>query len=192
MRAIALPFIIFLTTLMVFGQEEVTVTIGYPDDEGYFVYSIPPTDEHARFGGIYYLKIENTGSVVIDNWKLATTWKTINSTWGVVEKTVINASQGKIELTQIVKKFSHDVAICFEIEKRGYLREGYFADIVIANLDKKQTVTKDSLLYKCGWSPFEGEEFGSTIETTIVSGNVVWNNGKLMEGTNGQRLSFDR
>ncbi|MEN9002843.1 MAG: amidohydrolase family protein, partial [Flavobacteriales bacterium] len=100
--------------------------------------------------------------------------------------------QGKIELTQIVKKFSHDVAICFEIEKRGYLRVGYFADIVIANLDKKQTVTKESLLYKCGWSPFEGEEFASTIETTIVSGNVVWNNGKLIEGTNGQRLSFNR
>jgi spore germination protein YaaH len=99
MRAIALPFIIFLTTLFVYGQEEVTVTIGYPDDEGYFVYSIPPTDEHARFGGIYYLKIENTGNVTIDNWKLATTWKTINSTWGVVEKTVINASEGQIELT---------------------------------------------------------------------------------------------
>jgi len=100
--------------------------------------------------------------------------------------------QGKIELTHIVQKFSHDLATCFEIEKRGYLREGYFADIVIANLDKKQTVTKESLLYKCGWSPFEGEEFGSTIETTIVSGNVVWNKGKLIEGTNGQRLSFNR
>ena len=100
--------------------------------------------------------------------------------------------QGKIALEHIVQKFSHDVAICFEIEKRGYLREGYFADIVIANLDKKQTVTKESLLYKCGWSPFEGEEFGSTIETTIVSGNVVWDQGKLIEGTNGQRLSFNR
>ena len=100
--------------------------------------------------------------------------------------------QGKIELTQIVQKFSHDVAICFEIEKRGYLREGYYADIVIANLDKKQAVTKESLLYKCGWSPFEGDEFGSTIETTIVSGDVVWNDNKIIEGTNGQRLSFNR
>ena len=100
--------------------------------------------------------------------------------------------EGKIELTHIVQKFSHDLATCFQIDKRGYLREGYFADIVIANLDKKQTVTKESLLYKCGWSPFEGEEFGSTIETTIVSGNVVWSKGKLVEGTNGQRLSFNR
>ncbi|MDB4088863.1 dihydroorotase [Flavobacteriales bacterium] len=100
--------------------------------------------------------------------------------------------EGKIELTHIVKKFSHDLATCFQIDKRGYLREGYYADIVIANLDKKQTVTKESLLYKCGWSPFEGEEFSSTIETTIVSGNVVWNNGNICEGTNGQRLSFNR
>jgi dihydroorotase len=100
--------------------------------------------------------------------------------------------QGKIELTHIVQKFSHDLATCFQIEKRGYLREGYYADIVIVDLDKKQTVTKESLLYKCGWSPFEGEEFGSTIETTIVSGNVVWNHGNINEGTNGQRLSFNR
>lgn len=100
--------------------------------------------------------------------------------------------QGKIELTHIVQKFSHDLATCFQIEDRGYLREGYFADIVIVDLDKKQTVTKDSLLYKCGWSPFEGEEFSSTIETTIVSGNKVWDNGNLIEGTNGKRLTFNR
>ncbi len=100
--------------------------------------------------------------------------------------------QGKIELTHIAQKFSHDVATLFQIEKRGYLREGYYADLFIANLDKKYTVTKDNLLYKCGWSPFEGQEFNSEIETTIVSGNVVWNNRKVIEGTNGQRLSFER
>ena len=100
--------------------------------------------------------------------------------------------QGKIELTHIAQKFSHDVATCFQIEKRGYLREGYFADLFIADLDKKYTVKKANLLYKCGWSPFEGQEFNSNIETTIVSGNVVWNDGKLIEGTNGQRLSFER
>ena len=100
--------------------------------------------------------------------------------------------QGKIELTHIAQKFSHDLATCFQIEKRGYLREGYFADLFIADLNKKYTVEKFNLLYKCGWSPFEGQEFNSSIETTIVSGNLVWNNGKLIEGTNGQRLSFDR
>ena len=72
------------------------------------------------------------------------------------------------------------------------MREGYFADLFIADLDKKYTVKKANLLYKCGWSPFEGQEFNSNIETTIVSGNVVWNDGKLIEGTNGQRLSFER
>ena len=100
--------------------------------------------------------------------------------------------QGKIELTHIAQKFSHDVARCFQIENRGYVREGYYADLFIADLDKKYTVKKEGLLYKCGWSPFEGQEFHSTIDTTIVSGNVVWNNGKLIEGTNGLRLSFDR
>mgnify|MGYP000622134323 CR=1 FL=1 len=100
--------------------------------------------------------------------------------------------QGKIQLTHIAQKFSHDVARCFQIENRGYVREGYFADLFIADLDKKYTVEKEGLLYKCGWSPFEGQEFHSTIETTIVSGNVVWNNGKLIEGTIGQRLSFER
>lgn len=100
--------------------------------------------------------------------------------------------QGKIELTHIAQKFSHDVATLFQIEKRGYLREGYYADLFIADLNKKYTVTKENLLYKCGWSPFEGQEFHSVIETTLVSGNMVWNNGKLIEGTNGQRLSFVR
>ncbi len=100
--------------------------------------------------------------------------------------------KGKIELTHIAQKFSHDVATLFQIEKRGYLREGYYADLFIANLDKKNIVTKENLLYKCGWSPFEGQEFNSKIETTIVSGNLVWNQGKLIEGTNGQRLSFER
>lgn len=100
--------------------------------------------------------------------------------------------EGKIELTHIAQKFSHDVARCFQIEKRGYVREGYYADLFIADLNETYTVDKESLLYKCGWSPFEGQEFHSRIETTIVSGNVVWNNGKIIEGTIGQRLSFDR
>ena len=100
--------------------------------------------------------------------------------------------EGKIELTHIAQKFSHDVARCFQIEKRGYVREGYYADLFIADLNETYTVDKESLLYKCGWSPFEGQVFHSRIETTIVSGNVVWNNGKIIEGTIGQRLSFDR
>lgn len=81
------------------AQEEVTVTIAYPDDESYFIYSIPPSDEHARFGGMYYFKVENTGAVNLENWKINTLWKGLNSTWGIVEKTVINPGTGEIELT---------------------------------------------------------------------------------------------
>lgn len=99
MKQLILSIATIFTFLIAYSQSEVTITIGYPDDEGYFVYSIPPTDEHARFGGVYYLKIKNTGSTTLSNWKLNTIWKTINSTWGVVEKTTINASTGLIELT---------------------------------------------------------------------------------------------
>jgi dihydroorotase len=86
----------------------------------------------------------------------------------------------------------HAPAICFEIEKRGYLREGYFADLVVIDPNKKLTVTKDNILYKCGWSPFEGETFDHIIDTTFVSGNIVYKNNKVVEGTNGMRLTFER
>ena len=100
--------------------------------------------------------------------------------------------QGKIELTHIAKKMSHDVATCFQIEKRGFIKKGYFADLVIANLDSPWKVETNNLLYKCGWSPFENQEFKSSIETTLVNGNVVWENGKIIEGNNGKRLTFVR
>ena len=100
--------------------------------------------------------------------------------------------QGKISLEKIVEKMAHNVAICFQIEKRGYIREGYWADLVLADLNKPWKVAKGNLLYKCNWSPFEGVEFQSSIEKTIVSGNLVYDNGKIIEGKNGQRLSFKR
>jgi len=100
--------------------------------------------------------------------------------------------EGKISLERAVEKMSHAPAICFEIEKRGYLREGYFADLVVVDPNKKLTVTKDNILYKCGWSPFEGETFDNSIDTTFVSGNIVYKNDKIVEGTNGMRLTFER
>ena len=81
------------------AQREITVTIGYPDHPDYFIYSIPQSDEHARFGGEYYFKVTNTGSEALTNWELFTTWKTLNSTWGVVNKTTINAATGEIKLS---------------------------------------------------------------------------------------------
>jgi dihydroorotase len=98
--------------------------------------------------------------------------------------------QKKITLEMIVNKMSHNVADIFNIEKRGYIREGYFADLVIVNLNKPNTVTKESLLYKCGWSPFEGHTFASSIEKTFVSGHLVYDNGTFDETKKGERLSF--
>ena len=100
--------------------------------------------------------------------------------------------QGKIPLEKIAQKASHNLADIFKIEKRGYLRPGYFADLVIVDPSKKQLVTKESLLYKCGWSPFEGQEFSSTITHTFVNGHLAWSNGKLNDAILGKRLNFNR
>ncbi|MGZ4042272.1 MAG: dihydroorotase [Bacteroidia bacterium] len=98
----------------------------------------------------------------------------------------------KISLENIVKKMSHDVADLFRINKRGYIREGYFADLVLVDLGKPSTVTKDNLLYKCKWSPFEGHTFKSSIQKTFVNGNLVYDNGRFDESVFGQRLTFNR
>lgn len=100
--------------------------------------------------------------------------------------------QKKISLEMIVKKMSHNVADLFNIEKRGYIREGYFADLVLVDLNKPTEVTKESLLYKCGWSPFEGYTFSSSIVKTFVNGHLVFDSGKFDESKKGQRLSFAR
>ena len=100
--------------------------------------------------------------------------------------------QKKISLEMIVNKMSHNVADIFNINKRGYIREGYFADLVLVNLNKPNTVTKESLLYKCGWSPFEGYTFASSIEKTFVNGHLVYDNGVFDESKKGERLSFNR
>ena len=100
--------------------------------------------------------------------------------------------QGAISIEKVVEKMSHAVAECFEIEKRGYIREGYFADLVVVDDKGSHEVTKESLLYKCGWSPFEGEKFTNEITHTFVSGNLVYSNGEIVEGTTGMRLTFDR
>lgn len=96
----------------------------------------------------------------------------------------------KISLEKIVQKMSHHVAELFRIENRGYIREGYFADLVLINLNKPTKVTKESLFYKCAWSPFEGHTFKSRIEKTFVNGHLVYNNGKIDESQFGKRLTF--
>lgn len=100
--------------------------------------------------------------------------------------------EGKISLEKIAEKMAHAVADCFQIEKRGYLREGYFADMVLVDLNTSWQVEKSNILYKCGWSPFEGNTFHSSITQTFVNGFLVYNNGQFNESKKGKRLLFDR
>lgn len=99
--------------------------------------------------------------------------------------------QKKISLEKIVQKMSHNVADLFRIKERGYIREGHFADLVLVNLNKETLVTKASLLYKCGWSPFEGHTFKSHVEKTFVNGHLVYDNGNFDESAKGSRLLFN-
>lgn len=106
---------------------------------------------------------------------------------------MLNASaNGKIPLVRVAEKMAHAVATCFQIKDRGFIREGYFADLVLVDLNKKTTVTKDSLLYQCGWSPFEETTFTASIEKTFVNGAIVYENGKLTGIQSGERLAFNR
>lgn len=99
---------------------------------------------------------------------------------------------GKISLEKIVEKMCHNPAILFEVEKRGYIREGYYADLVLLDTDKPWMVEKNNVLSKCGWSPFEGQRFRSQITHTFVSGHLAYANGKFNEAQKGMRLKFDR
>lgn len=100
--------------------------------------------------------------------------------------------EGKISLEKIVEKMSHAPAVCFQIEKRGFIREGYWADLVAVDLNNPWTVDKSNIHYKCGWSAFEGKTFRSKIVHTIVSGHLAYSEGKFDEGKKGERLLFDR
>lgn len=100
--------------------------------------------------------------------------------------------KNQISLEQIVQKTSHNVAILFEIEKRGYLRPGYHADMVLVDLEDPWEVNRKNVLAKCGWSPFEGQTFQSKITHTIVSGHLAYENGTFYEDQQGQRLKFSR
>ena len=101
-------------------------------------------------------------------------------------------SMGKISLETITDKMSHAVADCFQVKERGYIREGYFADLVIVDLNHKTTVSKENILYKCGWSPLENFDFPATITHTFVNGHLIYNQGSWDESKKGQRLMFNR
>lgn len=99
---------------------------------------------------------------------------------------------GLLSLETIAAKIAHNPARIFNIKDRGFIREGCWADLVLVDLNRPQTVSKENILYKCGWSPFEGVTFRSSVDTTIVSGQIAWQNGKINGAVLGQRLEFDR
>ena len=100
--------------------------------------------------------------------------------------------QKKLTIEKVGEKMSHALADCFQIEKRGYIREGYFADLILVDMNSSWTVDKSNILYKCGWSPFEGTTFNSKVTHTFVNGNLVYNKGKFDESKKGKRLLFSR
>jgi len=98
----------------------------------------------------------------------------------------------KLSLEKLVEKMCHNPAILFKIEKRGFIRKGYYADLVLVDTHKEQIITKENILYKCKWSPFEGSKFSSTISHTFVNGNLIYNEGNFMDSIKGKRLIFNR
>jgi len=99
--------------------------------------------------------------------------------------------QGKISLEKVVEKMCHAVADCFEIAERGYLREGYYADLAIVDMQTEKTISQKDLLYKCGWSPLEGSRL-PVVTHTFVNGNIVYENGVVNDSVKGMRLKFNR
>ena len=98
---------------------------------------------------------------------------------------------GKMSLEKIVEKMCHAPADCFNVEKRGYLDEGNWADVVVVDLNKTTSVSKENILYKCAWSPLEGQILRGSIEATIVSGHLAYENGQFFDDKMGERLLFN-
>ena len=100
--------------------------------------------------------------------------------------------KGKISIEKVVEKMCHNPAILFQIEKRGFIKEGYYADLVLVDLNNPYTVKKENILYKCGWSPFEGTTFKSRITHTFINGNLAYENSKFHNFKYAKRLTFNR
>lgn len=99
---------------------------------------------------------------------------------------------GEFTLPQVVQKTSHAVAECYSVVERGYLREGYWGDLVLVDMESSTDVTQESLLYRCGWSPFMGHRFKSSIAATIVNGEIAWDGNAMCGAAGGQRLKFNQ
>ena len=100
--------------------------------------------------------------------------------------------QKKITLEKVVEKMCHAPAVCFQIERRGFIRQGYWADLVLVNLNDSWKVEKSNILYACAWSPFEGQQFSAKVTHTFVNGNLVYKEGVFDEAIKGKRILFER
>jgi dihydroorotase len=100
--------------------------------------------------------------------------------------------QGIFTLEKIIEKMSHNPAILFNIKQRGFIKKGYFADLVLVDLNNSWTVKKDNLIYKCGWSPFEETTFKSKVISTFVNGELIYHNGMFNDKLKGMALEFSR
>lgn len=100
--------------------------------------------------------------------------------------------QGKISIEKVVEKMCHNPAVLFGIEKRGFIRTGYYADLVIVDLNAPWVVGKSNIVYKCGWSPLEGYEFAAKVYCTIVNGKIAFKNGDFSTEPNGECLRFNQ
>jgi dihydroorotase len=114
----------------------------------------------------------------------------------MVQHTIIsllqNCERYGVSIEKIVEKIAHNPAKIFMVNKRGFLREGYYADIVLIDTNTPTHVTEESLLYKCGWSPFEGQKFDNSIHKTILNGNVVYEDGIVNSIPYGKKITFNR
>ena len=120
---------------------------------------------------------------IINNTNKATDYKSVS----VIDNCILESI-----LEKIAEKTAHHVAEIYRMKDRGYIREGYFADLVLVDLNQSWEVTKSSLLYKCNWSPFENQIFKSKIKKTIVNGVIVYNEGNFIDQSNGARLNFEK
>ena len=101
-------------------------------------------------------------------------------------------NQGKISMEKVVEKMCHNPAILFSVKERGYIRAGYYADLVLVDKNQAHTITRDSLLYKCGWSPLEGTTLRGAVTHTFLNGALMYENGNIKEANHAKPLSFSR
>lgn len=172
------------------------------DEKGTFIKWNPAVKSRTDKEGIWKAVLDNRIDVIATDHAPHTLDEKQNNYWNAPSggplvqhalQAMIDATkEGKITIERVVEKMCHAPADLFDVKERGYIREGYWADLVLIDLDKEETVSKENILYQCGWSPFEGHTFNSSIEKTIVSGNLVYSNGIFIENQLGMRLEFDR